>query len=81
MIFDWSQILPNAIESLPSLQRELVCYVMAIPGKKRTSYTLAKKTWALDRDQFDIELVSAFAAIRLYLLRYGIDSPSDLETL
>jgi len=37
MIFEWCQILPAAIESLPPLHQELVIYVMAIPGKKRFS--------------------------------------------
>ena len=79
MIFDWSQILPGAIESLPPLRQELVTYVMAIPGKKRPSYTHAKKTWALGRNEFDAELESAFDAIRLYLRRFGLASSSDLE--
>jgi hypothetical protein len=79
VIYDWSEILPGAIESLPPLHQELVLYVMAIPGKKRPSYTHAAKTWALGREQFDMELEFAFNAIRLYLKRFGLASMSDLE--
>jgi hypothetical protein len=53
---------------------------MAIPGRKRPSYTHAKKTWALDHDQFNVALDSAFNDMRLYLRRFGLANPSDLET-
>ena len=80
VIFAWNEILPAAIETLPPLRRELVGYVMGQPGKQRLSYAYAMRTWGLSREQFTVELQSAYSAIRLYLGRHGITNAADLES-
>ncbi|MCZ2154060.1 MAG: hypothetical protein LC114_09205 [Bryobacterales bacterium] len=79
MLHEWKQILPSAIESLSPLHRELVSYVMALPGTKRPSYLHAKTAWTLSREQFDTELEVALSTIRLFLRRYGLENTADLE--
>ena len=75
----WNQILPAAIETLPPLHQELVSYLLTLPGKRKMSYTHAKQTWNLDRQEFDAEMGNALAGIRQHLHRYGIRSADDLD--
>jgi hypothetical protein len=80
MIFAWAEILPTAIERLPPLHREILMYVMNQPGKRRPSYAYASERWGLTRAEFDVELAEAYASVRQYLRRYGLDSADDLAT-
>ncbi len=77
MLFRWDQILPTAIESLSPLHRDILLYVMNVPG--RPTYKYAAETWKLSHQQFDAELEAAYCAIRHHLRRYGISASSDLE--
>ena len=79
MIFAWNEILPAALGDLPTLQREIVAYVMGQPGKRRPSYTHANERWGLTRAEFDAELSEAYASVRHHLRRYGLDGACDLE--
>lgn len=78
MIFTWNEILPAAIKRLPSLQREILIYVMSQPGKRRSSYAYANEKWGLIRAEFDVELGEAYGSMRRYLRQHGIDNPYDL---
>ena len=80
IIFEWHQILPAAIESLSPLHRDIVTYIINLPGKRRPSYRHAQETWSLDREHFDIELRYAYEAIRLHLLKFGVSKIADLDT-
>jgi hypothetical protein len=79
VIFNWQQIIPGAIENLNPLHRDIVMYLMSLPGKRKPEYTHAKRMWNLDRDQFDRELEMAFTAIRHQLTRYALSRSTDLE--
>src|SRR5258708_23568951 len=60
----WQQILTTAIESLSPLHRDIVMYVLSVPGKRKPAYSYAKATWNWNRDEFDLELGYAFLFIR-----------------
>lgn len=66
MIFDWTDILPAAIASLPPLQRDIVLHILNQRGPRRP-YTHALRNWNLDRRELDAEIDTAFDAIRRYL--------------
>jgi hypothetical protein len=75
----WDEILPAAVASLPLLHREILTYVMSIPGRRRISFAHAMRTWNLDRGAFDAELGLALAAVRHQLRRIGVTSAGDLD--
>jgi hypothetical protein len=80
MFTHWQEILPAVIENLSPLHRDIVMYLMNLPGKRKPAYSHAKQTWSLSRDQFDGELEDAFAAIRDQLKQQcAITSSSDLK--
>ena len=78
MIFDWSDILPCAIASLPALQQDIVRHILHQRGA-RIPYTHALRLSNLDRTRLDAEVDAAFDGIRRYLGRYGLRAASDLE--
>ena len=78
MLLDWHDILPAAIRSLTPLHQEIITHLMNRPGKQRPSCTYAAKNWGIDRDTFEVELQSAFLALRQYMKRYGLTGLSDL---
>jgi hypothetical protein len=81
MVFEWKELLPVAIQSLNPLHRQLVRYVMNVPGRRKPAYTYAKLTWNLDRDQFDRELTDALRTLRIYLKMQGLTSAADLGSV
>jgi hypothetical protein len=82
VIFEWQELLPVAIQSQNQLHREIVSYLLSLPGKRKPAYTHAKATWNLDRHQFDRELSDALRSLRIHLKRfYGITSAADLGSV
>ena len=81
MVLYWNEILPAAIESLPPLHREIITYIMNLPGKQRRSYKHALEEWNLSRDEFDAEVEYAYSALRRHLRRHGLVNSGDLEML
>lgn len=79
MIFDWSEALPGAVQSLQPRHRQVVEYTVSLPGRKRPSYRYAFERWGLSRGEFNVELQNAYSEMRLYLRRFGITSAADLE--
>jgi hypothetical protein len=79
MISHWEDVLPSAVEDLNPFQRQLVEYILALPGKKRTTYIHAKRTWDLNKHQFNHELHSAFSALKDALKRRGVHKLADLD--
>ena len=80
MLTHWQEVVPAAIENLNPLHRDIVTYLMDLPGKRKPAYSHAKQTWNLSRDQFDRELEDAFAAIRDQLKQQcAITRSSDLK--
>jgi hypothetical protein len=79
MLSMWDEILPAALDNLPTIQYEIVSYVMSQPGKRRPSYRYASDRWGLTRGEFDVELGEAYGSVRRYLRRHGLDGVDDLE--
>ena len=79
VILNWNELLPAAIASLSPLRREIVTYILEQRGGRRPSYAHALRTWSLDRQQFDIEILAMYSDIRQYLRRHGLGASSDLE--
>jgi hypothetical protein len=79
MISHWEDALPTAIQDLQPIHRELVEYILTLPGKKRPTYIHARRTWNLNKDQFNYELQSAFSSLRDSLKRLGVHKFSDLD--
>lgn len=79
MIFNWTEILTAAIESLPELHRDILTATMQLPGKRKAlNYTEAARVWNLDRHEFDRQRTAALNAVRLFLIRHGITAPDHL---
>ena len=72
-------MLPTALKDLKPFHRELVEYIANRPGKLRPTYCHAKKTWNLNKNQFNDELQSAFSALRDTLKRQGVHKLDDLD--
>jgi hypothetical protein len=81
MLSNWREILPAAIENLNSLHWNMLTYLLTLQGKRKATYSYAKNTWKLGRDDFDAEMRYAFTAMWQHLNRYGIATSSDLEFL
>lgn len=79
MFTHWKEILPSTIVELSPLHRDIIMYIMSLPGKRRISYGHAKRTWNLDRSAFDAELAQAFRLVRQQMHRYGITGSGDLD--
>lgn len=79
MIFDWTEVLPTALKDLKPVHQEIIGYIANLQGKRRPTYTHAKKTWNLDRDEFTSELNSALLALRNALQRRVIHRLDDLD--
>jgi hypothetical protein len=90
MIFSWraskirrplnrEEVLPAALKDLNPFHQELVAYITGLPGKRRPTYSHAKRTWDLNKHQFNHELHSAFSALRDALKRRGIFKSADLD--
>lgn len=79
MLTHWQEILPSAINDLNPLHRDILAYIMTLPGKRRISYSHANRTWNLDRDAFDAEVGYAFRSVRQHFKRYGLSGSVDLD--
>ena len=79
MFTHWQELLPSAIDGLNPLHRDILTYIMNLPGKQRTSYAHAERTWNLSRTAFDAEVAAAFQLVRQHLKRYGIAGLQDLD--
>jgi hypothetical protein len=78
VITTWNEILPIALCSLTPKHREMIGYMMNLPGRRKPSGLYAKEVWNLSRDQFFTELGYALDEIRRYLKRHGLTDPGDL---
>jgi hypothetical protein len=79
VIFDWTTMIDAAVNSLPTLQRDILKRTLALPGqRRRVFYTEALQNWNLDRDEFDRQREAAFESVRLYLKHHGITGIDDL---
>ncbi len=81
MIFNWGEVLPQAIQSLNVKQQEMLSYAMKLPGKKPPVAAHILKTWALTRFEFEAEVQAALSQIRAALTLRGLRNASDLEIL
>jgi hypothetical protein len=72
-------VLPIALKDLKPFHQELIGYVVNLQGKRRPTYTHARRTWGLDKNEFDLNLHAAFSAVRDSLKRRGIRQLADLE--
>ena len=79
MISNWEEVLPTALKDLNPFHQELIGYILSLPGKRRPNHCHAKRTWSLNKDQFNHELQSAFSALRDALKRRGIHQLADLD--
>jgi hypothetical protein len=79
MLTHWQEILPAVIESLNPLHREILIYVMGLPGKRKPADIHAKRTWNMGRAEFDRELEVAFTTMRRYFMRYALSCSTDLD--
>ena len=79
MLTHWHEVLPSAIDNLNPLHRNILAYIMNLPGKRRISYLHAKRAWNLDRDAFDAEVGYAFRSVRQHIKRYGLSGSADLD--
>jgi hypothetical protein len=79
MIFEWTEVLPTALNDLNPFHRELVEYIASLQGKRRPTHTHAKKTRSLSKEQFNAELHAALSALRDSLKRRGIFKVADLD--
>jgi hypothetical protein len=75
----WQEIFPTALDDLNPLHRDIVMYIMALPGKRRISYSHAKRIWNLDRDAFDAEVGYAFRIMLQHFKRHGLSGSADLD--
>ena len=72
-------MLDIALDSLPTLHRDILRRTLEIPGKRMTlHYKQGLTIWNLDREQFDRERKAALDGLRLYLIYQGITEIDDL---
>jgi hypothetical protein len=79
MIFDWSEALPGAVQSLSPRHRQVVEYVLSLPGRKKPSHRHALERWGLSREEFNAVIQDAYSELRQYFLRLGITAAADLD--
>ncbi len=79
MLTSWQELLPSALDDLNPLHRDILSYIMNLPGKQRISYAHAERTWSLDRATFDAEVAYACSSVRQRLKRYGLTGSGDLD--
>jgi hypothetical protein len=75
----WEEVLPTALKDLKPFHQEIIGYIANVPGKRRPTYTHAKKTWSLNKEQFNHELQSALSALHDSLKRRGVYRLADLD--